>query len=50
MSYSEIQEWGRLTARLVKSLGQGVDTNELQRDSRVGKIKSKTSKDTNVLE
>ena len=30
MSYSEIQEWGRLTVRLVKSLGQGVDTNELE--------------------
>jgi hypothetical protein len=28
MSKSEIQEWGRLTVRLVKSLGQAVDTNE----------------------
>jgi hypothetical protein len=28
MSKSESQEWGRLTVRLVKSLGQAVDTNE----------------------
>jgi hypothetical protein len=27
---SERQEWGRLTVRLVKSLGQVVDTNELE--------------------
>jgi hypothetical protein len=26
MSYSERQGWGRLTVRLVKSLGQVVDT------------------------
>ena len=38
MSQSEHQEWGRLTIRLVKSLGQVVDTNELQRDSRVGRL------------
>jgi hypothetical protein len=30
MSYSESQEWGRLTVRLVKSLGQAVNTNELE--------------------
>jgi hypothetical protein len=30
MSKSESQEWGRLTVRLVKSLGQAVDTNELE--------------------
>ena len=30
MSSSESQEWGRLTVRLVKSLGQVVDTNELE--------------------
>jgi hypothetical protein len=40
MSKSESQEWGRLTVRLVKSLGQIVYTNE----SRVGKINSKTSR------
>jgi hypothetical protein len=42
MSYSESQEWGRLTVRLIKSLGQTVDTNELEWESRVGKINSKT--------
>jgi hypothetical protein len=30
MSKGESQEWGRLTVRLVKSLGQAVDTNELE--------------------
>ena len=30
MSQSETQEWGRLTVGLVKSLGQAVDTNELE--------------------
>ena len=30
MSKSESQEWGRLTVRLVKSLGQAVDTNDLE--------------------
>jgi hypothetical protein len=30
MSQSESQEWGQLTVRLVKSLGQVVDTNELE--------------------
>jgi hypothetical protein len=30
MSKSEIHEWGRLTVRLVKSLGQTVDTNNLE--------------------
>ena len=44
MSKSEGQELGRLTVRLVKSLGQAVDTNELEWDSRVGKINSKTCK------
>ena len=29
MRKSESQEWGRLTVRLVKSLGQVVDTDEL---------------------
>ena len=44
MSQSESHEWGRLTVRLVKSLDQTVDTNELELESRVGKINSKTSK------
>ena len=30
MRQSENQEWGRLTVGLVKSLGQTVDTNELE--------------------
>jgi hypothetical protein len=30
MSQSESQDWGRLTVKLVKSLGQAVDTNELE--------------------
>jgi hypothetical protein len=30
MSWSESQEWGRLTVRLAKVLGQTVDTNELE--------------------
>jgi hypothetical protein len=30
MSKGESQEWGRLTVRLVKSLGQAVDTHELE--------------------
>ena len=30
MSQSESQEWGRLTVRLVKSLGQAVDTYDLE--------------------
>ena len=30
MSWSESQESGRLTVRLVQSLGQVVDTNELE--------------------
>jgi hypothetical protein len=30
MSKSDRHEWGRLTVRLVKSLGQAVDTNELE--------------------
>jgi hypothetical protein len=30
MSYSESQKWGNLTVRLVISLGQAVDTNELE--------------------
>jgi hypothetical protein len=34
----------RLTVRLVKSFGQAVDTHELELESRVGKINSKTSK------
>ena len=44
MSKSESQEWGRLIVRLVKSLGQAVDTNELEWESSVKKINSKTSK------
>jgi hypothetical protein len=43
MSKSESQKWGKLTVRLVMSLGQAVDTNELEWESRVGKINSKTS-------
>ena len=56
MSKSENQELGILTVRLLKSLGQAVDTNELEWESRVGKIKSKTKKsfglavDTHELE
>ena len=34
----------RLTVRLVKSFGQAVDTHELERESKVGEINSKTSK------
>ena len=30
MRKSESQEWERLTVRLLKSLGQAVDTNELE--------------------
>jgi hypothetical protein len=30
MSYSERQEWVRLTVRLVKSFGQAVDTHALE--------------------
>jgi hypothetical protein len=30
MNQSESQEWGRLTIRLEKSLGQAVDANELE--------------------
>ena len=30
MSQSESREWGKLTVRLVKSLGQAIDTNELE--------------------
>jgi hypothetical protein len=30
MRKSESQEWGRLTVRLVKSLCETVDTNELE--------------------
>jgi hypothetical protein len=30
MSWSESQEWGRITVRLEKSFGQGVDTHELE--------------------
>ena len=33
-----------MTLRLVKSFGKGVDTHELEIESRVGKINSKTSK------
>ena len=35
--------WRRLTVRLVKSFGQAVDTHELECESRVRKINSKTS-------
>jgi hypothetical protein len=44
MSQSERQEWGRLTVRPLKLLGQAVDTNELEWVSRVGKINSKIGK------
>jgi hypothetical protein len=30
MSKSESQAWGRLTVRLEKSIGQAVNTNELE--------------------
>jgi hypothetical protein len=30
MSYSEIEEWGRLTVRLVILLGQAVETYEVE--------------------
>jgi hypothetical protein len=30
MSSNESQEWGRLRVRLEQSLGQAVDTNELE--------------------
>jgi hypothetical protein len=30
MSKSESQKWGRLTVRLVKSLGRAVETNEVE--------------------
>jgi hypothetical protein len=30
MSWSESQKFGKLTVKLVKSLGQAVDTNELE--------------------
>ena len=43
MSQSEIQKWGKLTVRLVKSFGQAIDTHELEWESKVGKINSKTS-------
>ena len=35
--------WGRLTVRLVKSFGQAIYRNELECESGVGKINSKTS-------
>ena len=38
MSYSESQEWGRLTVRLVKSLGQAVDKHELEWESKVRRL------------
>jgi hypothetical protein len=41
---SESEKWGKLTVRLVQSLGQAIDTNELEWESRVRKINSKTSK------
>jgi hypothetical protein len=44
MSKSESLECGRLTVKLVKSLGQAKETNEVESESRVGKINNKTSK------
>ena len=44
MSQSESQKWGKLTVRQVKSFGQAVDTHELELESKVGKINSKTNK------
>jgi hypothetical protein len=44
MSQSESREWGKLTVRLVKSLGQAIDTNELGWESGIGNINSKISK------
>jgi hypothetical protein len=43
-SLTESQDWWWLTVRLVQSLGPVVDTNELEWESRVGMINSKTSK------
>ena len=44
MSKSECQEWGRLTVRPIKSLGQAIETNEVEVESGVWKIISTTSK------
>ena len=44
MSKSESQQWGQLTLRLVQSFGKAVDTHELEWESKVGEINSKTSK------
>ena len=44
MSWRDSQKSGGLRGRLVKSFGQTVDTNELELESRVGKINSETSK------
>jgi hypothetical protein len=44
MSWSESQKSGRLTVKLVQSFGLAVDTHELEWESKVGKINSKTSK------
>jgi hypothetical protein len=38
MRKSESQEWGRLTVRLIKSLGQAVDTNELEECQARGRL------------
>ena len=42
MSQRESKKSGRLRVRLVKSFGQTVATNELEWESKVGKINSKT--------
>jgi hypothetical protein len=44
MSWSESQKSGRLTVKLVQSFGLAVDTHELEWESKVGEINSKTSK------
>jgi hypothetical protein len=38
MSWSESQEWRRLTVRLDKSFGQAVDTNDLEWESKWVKL------------
>jgi hypothetical protein len=43
MSWSESQKSGRLTVKLVISLGQAVEAHEVEWESRVGKINSNTS-------
>jgi hypothetical protein len=46
---SESQDWGGLTVILVKSLDQAIYTNELEWESKVGKINSKTRTIMSIL-